>query len=136
MADLKEQRVAKMEQFVNKLKQQEIQKQAEKKKLEEKSEKFRSLVWGKKAKKAVRELPSSSEEEEDQKEGSGSGDDSEEERRLMAKLKKLQAKKKQKSKVIVDEKVEKLKEIEKKKGYKHDSLIKTTKVNDDVEPVQ
>lgn len=64
-----------MEHFVNKLKNQEIQKQAEQKKLDTKADKFENLVWGKKAKKALREEQSSEEEV-----------DSEEERILMEKL--------------------------------------------------
>jgi hypothetical protein len=39
-----------MEQFMRKLKNQEIQKLAEQKKLDSKADKFENLVWGKKAK--------------------------------------------------------------------------------------
>ena len=67
------------------------------------------MVWGKKAKKALKQEASSESEV-----------DSEEERILMEKLKKIRAKKK--SKVFVDDKVEKLKEIERRKGYKFEEL--------------
>lgn len=81
--------------------------------MDSKADKFENLVWGKKAKKALKEQSSGSEESVD----------SDEERVLMEKLKKIQAKKKKskvqekKSKVYVDEQVNKLKNIEVQKGY-------------------
>jgi len=75
--------------------------------MDSKADKFENLVWGKKAKKAL-------------KESSGEDEDSEEERILMEKLQKIQAKKK--TKVYQDEKVNKLREIEKRKGYKFEEL--------------